>query len=374
MTVRTIAIIGNQGFSLLNFRGDLIEDLVARGHTVYALAPQMGAEISTMLRARGCEPVEFPMARTGTNPIADFKTLLNLRSILLCLKPDVVLSYAAKPAIYGTLAAWLAGIPARFAMIEGLGYVFIPQPEEGVRQKILRTIVVSLFRISLKKSRNVFFLNPDDVADFSARGLVRSEQAVNIGGIGIDLDVWRPVPAVLDPITFLFVGRLLKEKGVLDFVVAARRIKASHPVVRFLLVGGIDENPGSVSHADVQGWVAEGLLEWPGHVSVAPWLRQASVFVLPSYREGVPRSTQEAMAMGRPVITTDVPGCRETVIHGVNGYLVPPRDPHSLIKAMLQFIENPKLINEMGIMSRQRAEDRFDVYKINAQIIQIMGI
>jgi len=374
MNARRIAIIGNQGFSLLNFRGDLIKDLVARGHAVYALAPQMDADVSTALRALGCEPVEFPMARTGMNPVADFKTLLNLRSTLARLKPDVVLSYAAKPAIYGTLAAWLAGIPARFAMIEGLGYVFIPHPEEGVRQKILRTIVVGLFRVSLGKSRNVFFLNPDDAADFSARGLVRSEQAVNIGGIGVDLGVWRPAPAVLEPVTFLFVGRLLKEKGVLEYVAAARRIKASYPATRFLLVGGIDENPGSVFDSDVKSWVAEGLLEWPGHASVAPWLKQTSVFVLPSYREGVPRSTQEAMAMGRPVITTDAPGCRETVIHGVNGYLVPPRDPEALVRAMQIFIKEPHLIFSMGAESRKLAELRFNVRKINAAIMETMGL
>jgi len=374
MTARTIAIIGNQGSSLLNFRGDLIGDLVARGHVVYALAPQMDADISSALRALGCEPVEFPMARTGTNPITDLKSFLVLCRILSRLKPDVVLGYTAKPAIYGTLAAWLAGIPARFAMIEGLGYIFIPQPAEGVRKKILRTIVVGLFRFSLRRSRNVFFLNPDDIADFSALGLVRSAQAVNIGGIGVDLDVWRPAPVVLEPVTFLFIGRLLKEKGILDFVAAARRLKASHPATRFLLVGGIDENPGSVSHTEVKCWVAEGLLEWPGHVSVAPWLRQTSVFVLPSYREGVPRSTQEAMAMGRPVITTDAPGCRETVIHGVNGYLVPPRDPEALERAMQAFVNEPHLITVMGAESRRLAEVRFNVRRVNAMIMEAMGL
>jgi len=374
MNARTIAIIGNQGFSLLNFRGHLIEDLIAQGHTVYALAPQMDANIAHALRALGCKPVTFPMARTGTNPVTDCTTLLHLRRMLSRLKPDIVLSYAAKPAIYGTLAAWLTRVSARFAMIEGLGYVFIAQPQEGARKKILRHIVVGLFRFALKKSSRVFFLNPDDIADFSALGLVRLEQAVNIGGIGVDLDVWHPTPTVLEPVTFLFVGRLLKEKGVLDFVAAARRIKALHPATRFLLVGGIDENPGSVSQADVQHWVAEGLIEWPGHVPVAPWLQQASVFVLPSYREGVPRSTQEAMAMGRAVITTDVPGCRETVVHGVNGYLVPPRDPEALVRTMQTFIQEPHLIATMGAESRKLAELRFNVRKINTAIMQTMGL
>jgi len=374
MSIRTIAIIGNQGFSLLNFRGNLIEDLLAQGYKVYALAPQMDADIADALQALGCEPIEFPMARAGTNPITDFKTLLHLRSMLSHLKPDLVLSYSAKPVIYGTLAAWLAKIPLRFTMIEGLGYVFISHPQEGVGRKILRSIVVGLYRFSLAKSRTVFFLNNDDIADFSGLGLVRPEQVVNIGGIGVDLDVWRAAPAVLDPVTFIFVGRLLKEKGVLDFVAAARRIKTSHPLARFLLVGGIDENPGSISRSDVEGWIDEGLLTWSGHTPVASWLEQASVFVLPSYREGIPRSTQEAMAMARPVITTDVTGCRETVVHGVNGYLVPPRDPVALANTMQIFINEPHLISVMGTESRKLAESRFNVRKINATIMQAMEI
>ena len=359
---------------MLNFRGALIEDLVARGHTVYALAPNIDVDVANALRRLGAEPVEIRLARTGTNPIADISTLLHLRSVLSRLKPDVTLGYAAKPAIYGTLAAWLAGVPSRFAMIEGLGYVFIPRAGERLAKKILRKIVVSLFRLALRRANKVFFLNPDDIADFSALGLIEPEQSINIGGIGVDLDVWQPVPPVLDPVTFLFVGRLLKDKGVLDFVAAARQVKSAHPSARFLLVGGIDENPESISQADVEAWETEGLLEWPGHVPVAPWLERTSVFVLPSYREGVPRSTQEAMAMSRPVITTGVPGCRETVIDGRNGLLVPPRDPVALASAMERFIAQPDLIASMGEQSRQMAEERFDVRRINATMIAAMGL
>lgn len=373
--MKKILIIGNQGFSLLNFRGALIEDMVARGHKVYALAPELNGDIAIALRQLGAHPVSIAMARTGTNPLADLASLWNLRKVIKDISPDVSLGYAAKPAIYGTLAAWLAGVPSRFAMIEGLGYVFIPRPGEGLAKRMLRQTVIGLFRIALARAEKVFFLNPNDIADFSALGLVRPGQPVNIGGIGVDLDHWHPAPPVLDPVTFLFVGRLLKDKGVLDFVSAARQVKASYPAARFLLVGGLDDNPESISRGDAEGWVAEGLVEWPGHVQVQPWLRQASVFVLPSYyREGVPRSTQEAMALARPIITTDSVGCRETVSDGENGYLVPPRAPQALAHAMQKFIETPTLIEAMGAESRRLAEEKFDVRKVNAHMMSVMGL
>ena len=369
-----VAIIGNQGSSLLNFRGPLISDLVGRGHSVVVLAPNIELPVADALRALGAEPLEIALSRTGTNAIADLSFILRLRTTLKELSPDVVLGYAAKPAIYGTLAAWLAGVRSRFAMIEGLGYVFISRPHEKLPKRILRRVVVSLFRHALRRADKVFFLNPDDIADFTALGLIAPGQAVNLGGIGVDLEHWPAVPTVSDPITFIFVGRLLRDKGIREYIDAAKAIKARNPATRFLLVGSIDDNPESVEQADVDAWVAQGLVEWPGHVPVAPWLEQSSIFVLPSYREGVPRSTQEAMAMARPVITTDAPGCRETVVDGRNGFLVPVRDAEALAKAMLKFIDNPGTIAPMGAESRRLAEQRFDAHKINAVMMDAMGL
>jgi len=167
---------------------------------------------------------------------------------------------------------------------------------------------------------------------------------------------------------------MLREKGVFEFLEAARSIKARHPAVRFYILGGVDANPGAVCAADMQPWLQDGTVEWPGQVDVKPWLLQTSVFVLPSYREGVPRSTQEAMALGRPVITTDVPGCRETVVEGVNGLLVPPRDVQALVHAMEKFIATPALIESMGVASRQLAEERFDVRQTNKKMLDILGL
>jgi glycosyltransferase involved in cell wall biosynthesis len=167
---------------------------------------------------------------------------------------------------------------------------------------------------------------------------------------------------------------LLREKGVLEYVAAARAIKARYTNVRFLLLGGLDENPGAIDRAQVQTWVDEGVVEWPGHVPMKTWLAQTHVYVLPSYREGVPRSTQEALALGRAVITTNAPGCRETVVPGENGYIVPVRDVSALIKAMARFVETPSLINSMGKASRKLAETRFDVRQVNKQMMQAMGL
>src|SRR5690606_30973703 len=188
---------------------------------------------------------------------------------------------------------------------------------------LLRTTVLKLYAFALARAERVIFQNRDDLNEFTDAGVVSQDKAVNAGGTGVDLQEWPLSPPVTKPVTFLLAARLLREKGILEYVEAARTIKARYPEVRFILLGGLDTNPGGISAAEVHSWVEEGVLEWPCHVKVKPWFEQMSVFVLPSYREGVPRSTQEAMAMGRPVITTDAPGCRETVEHGVNGFLVP---------------------------------------------------
>lgn len=222
----------------------------------------------------------------------------------------------------------------------------------------------------------MFFLNKDDINEFSKSRIIPSTRAFLLGGIGVDLDEWAPAPPVTKPIVFLLIARLLREKGLLEYAEAAKLIKQKYNNIRFVLIGSLDSNPGALSRTEIDAWVAEGILEWPGQVAdVRQWISRASVFVLPSYyREGVPRSTQEAMAMARPIITTDAPGCRETVIIGKNGFLVPVRDIDTLAEAMEKFIQEPELIEEMGRASRLIAEERFDMRKINRTILREMGI
>ncbi|MCS7240418.1 MAG: glycosyltransferase family 4 protein [Candidatus Bipolaricaulota bacterium] len=372
-----VAIIGNQGFSMLNFRGPLIRAMVARGHKVLTLAPDFQPSHRNEVKALGAEPIDFSLSRTGLNPLRDLWDFVKLWRLLRRLKPDVTLAYAIKPVIYGTLAAWLAGVPRRFALIEGLGYAFTPSGErEPLKRKVLRFIAQKLYRLALPRATRVFFLNPDDLKEFVEKGLVPKDKAFLLGPIGVDLSHFAPAPPVKEPVTFLLAARLLREKGIVEFAQAARRLRAKYPNTRFVLLGGLDTNPGAIRKEEVEAWVREGILEWPGHVpDVRPWLAQASVFVLPSYyREGVPRSIQEAMAMARPVITTDAPGCRETVIPGVNGFLVPPRDVEALASAMEKFIREPELIERMGRESRRIAEERFDVHKVNQILLREMAL
>lgn len=368
------AIISTQAFSLLNFRGPLILDLVAAGVRVYALAPDYDDDLRQKIFSLGANPVDFRLTRTGMNPVRDGLDTLRLAKLLHRLRPDVTLGYFIKPVIFGTLASWLAGVPRRVVMIEGLGYVFTASGDRPTwRRRLLRTLVSGLYRFSLARAQRVIFLNRDDLDEFVDVGIVDKAKVINLGGIGVDLVDWPLTPPFTQGVTFLLAARLLREKGIVEYVQAARQVKMLHPEVRFILLGAVDPNPGSLNQSDVERWVEEGVLEWPGHVPVKPWLVQASVFVLPSYREGVPRSTQEALAMGRAVITTDAPGCRETVDEGVNGFLVPVRDVAALTQAMLRFVENPALIATMGPESRRLAEKRFDVHAINAHLLQILG-
>lgn len=366
-----VAIITPYSGSIIAFRAPLIKDMIARGIQVYVLAPDYTLEIKEKVRAFGAYPIDYLLNRTGMNPFRDLFTLFQLLGLFLRLKPDAILPYSIKPVLYGIFSGALAGVPKRIPIITGLGYVFIKDDHFSIKKVFLALAVKWLYRITLNFAHKVIFLNADDLTEFIESGLVDPKKARMVRGEGIPLDEWQVSPPVVLPVTFMMASRLLREKGVLEYADAARAIKERYPKSRFLLLGDVDANPGSLTRKDIQRWEAERILEWPGFVQdVGYYLSKTSVYVLPSYREGVPRSTLEAMAMSRPIITTDVPGCRETVIDGVNGFLVPSRNFKALAEAMERFILNPDLIDRMGKESRKLAEERFDVKKINAQLIE----
>lgn len=364
-----VAVISPYAGTIASFRGPLIRELIERGARVWVLAPDYSPQTRVDVQNLGAIPVDYFLERTGMNPLRDIYGFFDLWKKLHKLQPDLVFSYMTKPVIYGTLAARLAGVGRRYALIEGVGYAFSQLNQFSLRGRALTRIVAVLYKFALRQAMKAYFLNPDDLSEFVDMGLVSGDRSACLGGIGVILDEWPPAPPVLEPVTFTLAARLIREKGICEFVEAARRVKRKFSNTRFLLLGGVDTNPGGIDVTELRRWVEEGLIEWPGHVSDMPrYLAQTSVYVLPSYREGVPRSTQEAMAMARPVITTDVPGCRETVVDGVNGFLIPPKDPVALAEAMEQFVTTPQIIAQMGIESRRLAEEKFDALRINRRL------
>lgn len=361
--------------SLLNFRGPLLNALVVAGLDVHVAAPDLPAssEVRQRLEALGVQVHEVRLNRTGMNPLSDLGSLFNLWRLMRRLKPDFSLAYTIKPVIYGSVAAWLARVPARFALITGLGYAF--QGEAGQRSWLKR-IVQNLYGFALAKVTKVFFQNPDDEALFYDLGILDSSnpKTVVVNGSGIDVDSFTVAHFPETP-QFLLIARLLGDKGVREYVQAAATVRKQYPNTVFGLVGWIDENPDAINGDELQNWVASGVVKFYGRLAdVKPAIADSSVYVLPSYREGTPRTVLEAMAMGRAVITTDAPGCRETVVHGKNGFLVPVKSTAELAAAMIHFIENPELVVAMGKESRLLAEEKYDVRKVNDQMLREMGI
>jgi glycosyltransferase involved in cell wall biosynthesis len=368
--------------SALNFRGKLLEAIHVKGYEIHIIAPDLtsfSAEHKKLLEF-GYFVHEVSMQRTGTNPVADLKTLGSMYTLIKKIKPDYVLSYTIKPVIYGTLAAWLAQVPHRYALITGLGYAF-QNVEQGSKRSIFQKLVHGLYQQALLRSHKAFFQNPDDLKLFQDLKLLTvqtSTVVVNGSGVNVvDFNVL-PLPLTADQkikISFLLIARLLVDKGVREYAKAAKIIKHKYPHVEFNLVGWIDENPSAIRQQELDTWVADARLKYWGKLSdVRPAIAESSVYVLPSYREGTPRTVLEAMAMGRAIITTDAPGCRETVIEGENGFLVEVKSVTSLVDAMQEFINKPELIEQMGQRSREIALHKYDVHQVNRHMMQEMGL
>jgi len=368
---RKIALITNSCLVLTLFRKDLIKRIKEMGIDIAGFAPDINYKDLKELKLLGVKPIVYRLSRVGTEPFNELLGLLSLINRLREEKPDIIFCFQIKPAIYGAIAAAINRIKDVHVMIEGLGYVFTA---DKITSIILRKLLIILMRISFAKAKKIFFLNVDDKNEFIRLKIINPNKSINLGGIGVDLSYWSySEPKVSEP-SFIFVGRLLKEKGIMEFLMAAKIIKTRYPYVKFYVLGKFDSNPGTIKKEDIIRFVKEGYVEWPGFVDVKPWLQKSSVFVLPSYREGVPLSTQEAMAIGRPIITTDAPGCRDTVIHGKNGFIVPPKNVLSLVKAMEVFIKNPDLIKKMGQESRKIAELKFNADEKNKTILENIGL
>lgn len=371
-------VIAGYADSLVGFRKPLITALLDKGLEVHVTAPGLlsNKDIVLELTALGIIVHDISMQRTGTNPIADSKALFSLYRLIKNIKPDYVMGYTVKPVIYGTLAAWLARVPHRFALITGLGSAFMD--EEGGKYSRTRIAIQNLYKIALKHCEVIFFQNPDDELLFSQLKIISiNANTCIVNGSGVDITEFNSAAVNNHKAPrFLLVARLLVGKGIREYAYAAQQVKLLYPEVQFDLVGWIDVSPNSITQSELEEWIADGTINFLGRLSdVRPAIQESSVFVLPSYyREGTPRTILEAMAMGRAVITTDAPGCRETVVDGENGFLIPIKDTNALAQAMLRFVEQPELIARMGKRSRMVAEEKYDVHKVNTHMISKMEL
>lgn len=367
-----IVLIGALPESLTNFRGDLIRALVSSGHSVTAMAAPASIDQVKAIESLGASFRSFPVQRNGLNPWYDVQTLFALHKAFRELTPQVVLAYTIKPIIWGSFA--LSGVHGVrfFALIEGAGYAF---QSGGIKRRILTQLVKCLYRTALKKARQVIFLNRDNEQLFLQIGIVEQSQSVIVNGTGIDLDLFAAEPFPSGSVVFLTIARLLGEKGLREYAHAARLVKQRYPNAVFRLLGPADPSPDGVPLQEVKAWHAQKVVEYLGVAKdVRPFIADCHVYVLSSYHEGMPRTVLEAMAMGRPILTTNVPGCRETVVAGENGYLVPKADAEALAERMIWFIEHHGQWQRMGQASRRMAEERFDVHRVNAEMLRIMHL
>lgn len=376
---RRVMVIASLTRSLVNFRYDLLEAMVANGHAIHALAPDDDPETEARLAALGVAFTRIPMARASISPLGDLMTLHAIWRAIRRGRPDVVLAYTMKPILYGLLAARLAGCPGRYALVTGLGWAFGDHDAPTTRQRLTRRLAQGLsrrlYRLALHDVCRVFVYNEADRRDILRLGAPPA-RVTPVAGTGINLQRYPEIPLPGRGPVCLMIARLLREKGVLDFVAAARLVRQRRPELRLQLLGPLDPSPTGLGQADIDRWVAGGDVEYLGETrDVRPFLAACSVFVLPTYyREGVPRTILEAMATGRAIVTTDQSGCRETVESGVNGYLVPPRDPAALAETLLRLVQEPGALARMGTASRRIAEQRFDVRAVNAALLGWMNL
>jgi glycosyltransferase involved in cell wall biosynthesis len=350
---------------------DMMKDFIKKGHTVIALGSEPETEWKKKFEEHNIDYRQLYVERNGVNPIKDLKTFGSLHQFMKMEKPDKVFAYQAKTVVYGSVAAKLNGISEVYPLIAGLGSIF---RGEGFKNKIVKTIMKIEYWAACKCSKKVFFQNQDDKNKFIQNGLIKEDKTVIINGSGVDLEKFKPTQIPEKP-TFLYIGRLIKDKGIMEYLEACREVKDRHPKIRCLLVGPFDSNPSALNPDELKPYLENGVIEYFGEqTDVRPFISQCSTYVLPSYHEGTPKTVLEAMAMGRSIITSDAPGCRETVIEGLNGYLVKVKDIKGLTNKMEYMISNRRICKNMGQESKKIAIGKYDVKVVNQSIIQTMGL
>lgn len=365
-----VMVVGTLPSSLTNFRGKLIQTL-AKSNTLICLATEANEKDVFAIEKLGAKYIDYSIERSGLNPQRDYKTYRELKSIFQKQLPDVVLAYTIKPIIWGAFASMRTPHIRFYALVTGLGFTF---QKGGFKKKLLMNLVVLLYKLALKRADKVIFQNPDNRQTFIDIGIVPEYKTALVNGSGVDLSHFKAKPLNNSPV-FLLIARLLGDKGIREYIKAANVVKQKYPDVVFNLVGPEDPSPDGITVDEITRLNSFNAVRYLGATDdVRPYIEDCSIFVLPSYHEGLPRTVLEAMATGRPVLTTDVPGCRETVINGENGWLVEKANSEQLTERMSWFIENQDQWQRMAKNSRKMAIEKFDVEKVNADLLKIMEL
>lgn len=363
-------LISSKNRTVYNFRGDLVREIVSRGYDVKVTGPDM-TDVEK-IEDLGAEFIEIPLNKDNTSIFGDFKYCLRLKKLFKKEKPDIVLGYTVKPLVYGSIAAKLAKVKNINAFVAGTGYAFV---SKTFKARVLGILVKTLYKIGLGCCDTVVFFNPDDKEEFCKRKLVKEKKCFVVGGSGVNMQHFTPKPYP-EKMTFFMLSRFLKCKGVKEYLEAADIVKKEYPETRFCLLGKFEHDMlDAVPEEEIRDYIDRGVVEiFPETSDVRPYYEMSSVYVLPSYREGTPRTVLEAMAMSRPIITTDANGCRTTVKDGINGFLVPVGDSKSLAETMKKFITNPELVEKMGAESLKYCAEKYDVKKVNADLMKYLKI
>jgi len=364
-----VLINSGRAIPFFTIRRKLITSIISKGHRVIVTGYQDGFEKE--IEAIGASFIKVPFARAGFNPISDIGLILKYHRIIKRENIDIVHSYTIKPNIYGSIAAGLAGINEVFPTLNGIGFAFTGH---GIKARIARFFASILYWTAFRCSKSIFFHNSDDINLMVRSRLTNPDKCVLTLGSGIDMEFYGAVE-MPDNISFVLISRLLKAKGILEYIKAAQKVKKTNPEVVFSLVGPSDPNPTGINLSEIQKYIDEDVISYHGsQTDVRPFIRDAAVLVLPSYREGVPHSVLEAMSMGRAILTTDVAGCRETVINKENGFLVQPYSDEDLAEKMRWMIEHPERVKQMGLRSRELAREKFEDVKVNRTILNTMNL
>lgn len=366
-----ILVLSSHAPTLFFFREDMMKAMIVNGHEVIAAAPEAEEEWVHKFKECNVKYVSIlGVERNGMNPIKDIIGFFSILRAIIKEKPDKVFAYQAKTIIYGCIAAKLSGIKEVYAFMGGLGSIF----RNKDRKDIVRNILKVEFKTSFYCCNKIFMQNKDDCRELLNNGLIKKNKIIMLNGSGVNFEKFTEKPISQNQV-FLLVGRLIKDKGIIEYIEASKIVRKKYPESRMQIVGDFDTNPTAIRKEEINKCVYEGAIEYLGATDdVRPFLEKCSVFVLPSYHEGTPKSVLEAMATGRPIITTDAPGCKETVVDGRNGFLVPIKNVVKLAEKMIWMIEHREEAEKMGQESLRICKEKFDVKKVNEVILKTMNL